>query len=86
MKKVGKKYWVWLSIVLGAEPRTDEIFSVYRNPLEVYEASSAGVLNTDVFTKKQLEKHKTVTLEDAEEVIVLCEGRGWNIITPEDTG
>lgn len=36
MKKVGKKYWVWLSLALGAEPRTDEIFSVFKNPLELH--------------------------------------------------
>lgn len=86
MKKVGKKYWVWLSLALGAEPRTDEIFSVFRNPLEIYEAPLSDKINSGVFTKKQQENLEKVTLEEAEEVVVLCEGRGWNIITPEDTG
>lgn len=86
MKKVGKKYWVWLSLALGAEPRTDEIFSAYKNPLEIYKASLTDRINSGVFTKKQMESLAEVTVEEAEEVLVLCEGRGWNIITPEDTG
>ena len=86
MTKVGKKYWVWLAEALGPGAKTDMVFAAYKNPLEIYEASEKDRVLTDVFTKRQREKLHSVTLGDAENIISECERKGWNIITPEDSG
>ena len=84
MTKVGKKYWVWLAMILGAGAKTDDIFSAYKTPLEVYEASETNKKISGVFSKAQSDRFSSVTLETAEKVIAECERKGWNIVTPED--
>ena len=77
-----KKYWVWLANVMGPGSRTDELFSVFKNPQEVYETDYAKRKLTGVFTLKQLERSKTFKLSDAENIISVCDKNGWGVVTP----
>lgn len=77
-----RKYWIWLATVMGAGARTDELFSIYENPKEVYESSLAERKLTGIFTPKQLERSETTKLSDAENIISVCNKNGWGILTP----
>ncbi len=80
----GKKYWIWLSLTLGAAARVDEILSAFPDPRELYEASENQRRIAGVFTQKQIEKLGTAKLSDAENVIAVCQKNGWQIITPDN--
>lgn len=82
--KTEKKYWIWLSLVLGPSARNDTIFSAYKTPLDIYEATEEHRMAAGVFTKGQKERFSTVTIEDAEKIISQCEENGWEIVTPDD--
>lgn len=79
-----KKYWIWLSTVLGASARVDEILSVYPEPHLIYEATERDRIISGAFSKGQLEKLKTADLTKALDVISVCEKNGWKIVTPDD--
>lgn len=80
-----KKYWVWLSAVLGAAARVDEILSAFPNPKKLFEANETDRMLSGVFTKRQLQKMNETKLSDAENIIEICRKNGWNIVTPSDT-
>ena len=77
-----RKYWVWLANVMGAGSRTDELFSVFKNPQEVYETDYAKLKLTGIFAPKQLERLQTVKMSDCENIISVCEKNGWGVLTP----
>lgn len=79
-----KKYWVWLSLILGASVESDEIFSAYKDPTEIYKASEKERLESGVFTAGQQRNFERVTIGDAEKIISQCEENGWEIVTPDD--
>lgn len=83
--KTEKKYWVWLSLVLGPGALTEDVFTAYKNPLEIYEANQKDRMGSGVFTAGQQKNFDKVTIEDAEKVISDCEKNGWDIVTPDDT-
>ena len=85
MTKVGQKYWIWLAQSLGAGAKTEEVFSVFKSPLDVYNASEKDRSAAGVFSKSQCKRLSEYTLEDAEKIISVCRRNSWNIITPEDT-
>ncbi len=85
MMQDGKKYWIWLSGIIGPGAKTDEIFSAFKTPCEIYEATKKDKSLSGIFTQKQSDNLNFFTLEDAEKIISECEYRGWNIVTPEDT-
>lgn len=79
-----KKYWIWLSIALGAGARVDEILSAFSDPRKIYEADTANRVMAGVFTRRQIERLETVKITEAENAVSLCEKNGWNIVTPAD--
>ncbi len=79
-----KKYWVWLSLALGAGARVDEIFSAFDSPKEIFDADTEKRMISGVFTRKQLERLDTVKIVEAEKVISVCNKNGWEIVTPSD--
>lgn len=79
-----KKYWVWLSLALGAGARVDEIFSAFDSPKEIFEEDTEKRMISGVFTRKQLERLDSVKIEEAEKVISVCNKNGWEIVTPSD--
>lgn len=79
-----KKYWIWLSMALGASARVDEILSVFPEPHLIYESTERDRIISGVFSKSQLEKLKTADLTKALDAISACEKNGWQIITPDD--
>ncbi len=84
MIKVGKKYWVWLASALGAGVKTEKLFTAFKSPLDIYEATPEKREAARIFSPKQLEKLLKTSLADAERIVLLCERNGWNIVTPED--
>ncbi len=80
----GKKYWVWLSAVIGAAARVDEILCAYPDPKELYEATKGERVLAGVFTKRQIEKMDEIPLSEAERRIEICKKNGWNIVVPSD--
>lgn len=78
-----KKYWVWLSTVLGPSVRADEILSAFPEPHKLFEASEQDRLLSGVINKGQLEKLKTVPMDRAEHYISLCDKNGWQVVTPD---
>ncbi len=82
--KTEKKYWVWLSLILGVSAETDDVFSAFRTPLDIYNASAKERVQAGVFTAGQQQRFDVVTLADAEKVIAQCEENGWEIVTPDD--
>ncbi len=79
-----KKYWIWLSSVIGVSSRTDEILSAFPEPHKLFEASEKDRLLAGVFTPGQLEKLKNADLSKATEAMEACEKNGWQIVTPDE--
>ena len=78
------KYWIWLSMALGPGARTDEIFSAYSSPEEIYNESRKDRIISGVFTKIKLDRLEKIQLSEAEKAIELCNKNGWKIYTPDD--
>ena len=79
-----KKYWIWLSSLIGVSSRTDEILSAYPEPHKLFEASEKDRLLSGVFTPGQLEKLRKNDLSKALDALSACEKHGWQIVTPDD--
>lgn len=79
------KYWIWLSMVLGAAARVDEILSAFPNPQKIYEANETERMLSGVFSRRQLQKLDEIKLSDAEAAIAHCERNGWKVVVPTDT-
>ena len=79
------KYWVWLSLALGAGAKVDEILSAYPDPSKLFEEETADRIISGVFTRRQIEKLEALKLSDAETAIAVCKKNGWSVVTPEDS-
>ncbi len=79
-----RKYWIWLSSVLGAAARTDEILSAFPNPQTLFEADGKTRILSGVFTKRQLEKMEATGIRNAEVAVETCVKNHWSIVTPDD--
>ncbi len=76
-------YWIWMSCGLGAGASCLDLISYYEwNPKDVYEASYSEIYALDVITKRQLEKLKKYSLEDAQRILDTVNENGWKIVTP----
>ena len=80
-----KKYWIWLSDIMGAGARVEDIFSYFSSAREVYEADRTQRIVSGVFSRRQIDALDTVSLKRAENAIEICEKNGWKIYTPEDS-
>ncbi|MBQ8015594.1 MAG: DNA-processing protein DprA [Clostridia bacterium] len=78
------KYWIWLAQALGAGARVDEIFSVFRNPREIYESDSTERIISGVFTRRQIHRLEETKIAEAENIVNHCLHNGWQIVTPAD--
>ena len=79
-----RKYWIWLSMALGASARVDEILSAFERPHELYESTENERVISGVFTRKQLENIRRTKLDDAVTAISVCAKNGWQTVTPDD--
>lgn len=77
-----EKYWVWLSMALGAASRTDEILAAYPEPHKIFEASQTDRMLSGVFSAGQLSKLNAASMDTAEHYISLCNKNGWQVLTP----
>lgn len=80
-----KKYWIWLSEVLGAGARVDEILSSFANARDVYEANRTQRIIAGVFSRRQIDAFESTSLKNAENALELCGRNGWKVYTPEDS-
>lgn len=79
-----KKYWIWLSMALGASARVDEVLSAFPEPHLIFEAAENDRILAGVFSKSQLERLRASDLTNALSAISVCEKNGWQIVTPDD--
>lgn len=79
-----KIYWIWLQQVLGFGAKTDEIIATFTSAKEIYEASHEERYFTGVFTKRQLEKLASTSLDGAKKIMEDCEKCNCGILTPDD--
>lgn len=76
-------YWIWMSCGLGAGASCLDLISYYEwNPCEVYGSSFNEIFSLDVITKRQVEKLKSFSLEDAQKIYDTVKANGWKVITP----
>lgn len=80
-----RKYWIWLSQVLGAGARVDEILSVFSSARDVYEADRMRRIVSGVFSRRQIDDFEKINLKKAESALELCEKNGWKVYTPDDS-
>ena len=79
-----KKYWIWLSLALGAGARTDEILGAFSSARSIYEAGRTERAISGVFSKAKLDRLDGTKISDAERYIEICGKNGWKIYTPGD--
>ena len=76
-------YWIWMSCGLGAGASCLDLVSYYEwNPQEIYGSSFNEIFSLDVITKRQVEKLKSFSLEDAKKILDAVNENGWKIVTP----
>lgn len=76
-------YWIWMSCGLGAGASCLDLVSYYEwNPQEIYGSSFNEIFSLDVITKRQVEKLKSFSLEDAQKILDTVNANGWKVITP----
>ena len=76
-------YWIWMSCGLGAGASCLDLVTYYEwNPYEIYASSFNELFRLDVITKRQLEKLKAYSLEDAQKIYDTAISNGWKVVTP----
>ncbi len=79
-----KKYWIWLSMTLGASARVDDILSAFPEPHKIFEASRNERILSGVFSKTQLDRFDCADFDSVLSAMSVCQKNGWQIITPDD--
>ena len=79
-----KKYWIWLSMTLGAAAKTDEVLTAFPRPHKLYESQEKERILAGVFTKGQSERLRATQLDTATDILAKCEKNGWQVVTPDD--
>ena len=76
-------YWIWMSCGLGAGASCLDLVSYYEwNPQEIYGSSFNEIFSLDVLTKRQVQKLKKFSIEDAQKILDTVKSNGWKIVTP----
>ena len=76
-------YWIWMSCGLRAGASCLDLISYYEwNPYDVYASSFNEIFSLDVITKRQVEKLKKYSLEDAQKILDTVKENGWKVVTP----
>lgn len=76
-------YWIWMSCGLGAGASCLDLISYYEwNPQEIYGSSFNAIFSLDILTKRQIEKLKSFSLEDAQKILDTVNSKGWKVVTP----
>ncbi len=76
-------YWIWMSCGLGAGASCLDLVSYYEwNPQEIYGSSFNEIFSLDVLTKRQVEKLKSFSLDDAQKILDTVKSKGWKVVTP----
>lgn len=77
------EYYVWLQLCLGAGRKgVAEVLDYYGSPKAVFD--TINLAESGLFTKKELEKFKTVSLDDAKRIVCDCSENGIQIVTIKD--
>ena len=76
-------YWIWMSCGLGAGASCLDLISYYEwNPQEIYGSSFNAIFSLNILTKRQIEKLKSFSLEDAQKILDTVNSKGWKVVTP----
>ena len=76
-------YWIWMSCGLGAGASCLDLVTYYEwNPYEIYASSFNELFSLDMLTKRQVEKLKSFSLDEAQKIYDTVKANGWKIITP----
>jgi len=79
------KYWVWLSLCLGAGAKIKELLDYFSTPKKIYESDIFDYHDSDLISEAKLDSIAKYSLEDACRIIDVCEQNGWDIIAYDDT-
>lgn len=72
-----------MSCGLGAGAGCLDLVTYYEwNPYEIYASSFNELFRLDVITKRQLEKLKAFSIEDAQKIYDTAKQNGWTVVTP----
>lgn len=72
-----------MSCGLGAGASCLDLVTYYEwNPYEIYASSFNELFRLDVITKRQLEKLKAYSLDDAQKIYDTAISNGWKVVTP----
>lgn len=85
MSKKEKVYWIWMQQIFGAgssKPR--QVLSTFKSVKNFYEAGEREWKLSGIFTQRNLQKMRTYSLEQAEELLYKSEQVGQWVITPSD--
>ena len=75
------EYFVWLQLCLGAgNKRINKILERFA-PSEIYNLTDKQLSEIKIFTAKEKENFKTITLKNAQDIIEKCRRNGIKIIT-----
>ena len=77
------EYWIWLSEVLGAGARNDEILAAYPDPEVLFGQTRIEAAMSGVFTKARLDRLESTGIEGALTAVESCRKNGWKIVTPD---
>ncbi len=76
-------YWIWMSCGLGAGANCLDLISYYEwDPYKIYGTSYNEIYSLDILTKRQLEKLKGYSINDAQKILDTVHKNGWKIVTP----
>ena len=77
-------YWIWMSCGLGAGASCLDLVTYYEwNPYEIYASSFNEIFSLDMLTKRQVEKLKSFSLDEAQKIYDTVKANGWEM--PEYT-
>ena len=78
------EYYVWLQLCLGAgNKRIKRILEKF-NPLEIYNLTDSTLSKIKIFTQKEKENFKNITLKHACDIIEKCKSNNIKIVTLGD--
>lgn len=78
-------YWIWMQRALGAGSiKTDKVLRQIGSPDLLYHMTREQIADTGLFAPGEIDKIKSVSLEDAQEIVRLAGKYACTIVTPDD--
>lgn len=81
---INKRHWVWLNLAFGAGKSFKAIVDYFGGVEKLYHSTFSERCACPYLTDRQIEMLDSVSLEDADRVIELCDKNNWDIVTYDD--